>query len=89
MALHLVIHGLVQGVGYRESMCREAERLGVSGWVRNRRDRTVEAIIDGEPAQLDTLLEWTKRGPPSARVDRVDCTPASGRFVGFQRHPTR
>ena len=88
MAVHLIVHGLVQGVGYRESMCREAERLGVAGWVRNRRDRTVEAVIDGDSASVAKMLEWVRRGPPAARVDDVDTTEISDRFVGFERRPT-
>jgi len=67
----LRIHGLVQGVGYRESMRREAVRLNLSGWVRNRRDGTVEALVCGNAAQVELIVEWAKQGPRVARVDHV------------------
>ena len=70
-ARHLRISGLVQGVGYRYSMVIEARRLGVDGWVRNRVDGTVEAHIEGETVRCDALEAWARRGPPSARVDRI------------------
>jgi acylphosphatase len=70
--LHLVIHGRVQGVAYRASMLREAERLSVAGWVRNRDDGAVEALIHGAPEAVDALLQWAHRGPKHARIDRVD-----------------
>ena len=69
------IRGRVQGVGYRDSCAREAERLGVNGWVRNRLDGSVEALMLGPPAQLRQLVAWLHRGPPSARVDEVSLTP--------------
>ncbi len=68
---HLAIRGRVQGVWYRGAMQEEAERLGVGGWVRNRRDGTVEAELEGEPASVDALIDWARRGPPSARVEDV------------------
>lgn len=88
MALHLIVRGRVQGVGFRESMRYEAERLGVTGWVRNRRDLSVEAVIDGDEAKLAAMLDWVQRGPPSARVDSVDKSEISASFVGFERRPT-
>jgi acylphosphatase len=88
MARHLIIHGRVQGVGYRESLRAEAARLGVTGWVRNRRDGTVEAMVDGAPAALDAILAWAHRGPPAAHVTRVEEAAAEGRFSGFVRLPT-
>jgi len=77
---HLVVHGRVQGVFFRGAMQDEAERLGVTGWVRNRPDRTVEAEAQGERAVLDALIAWAHHGPPAARVTRVDVdwqTPAA------------
>ena len=68
MARHLVIRGRVQGVGYRESMRAEAASLGVTGWVRNRRDGTVEAVIAGPDAALDAMVAWAQRGPPDAQT---------------------
>lgn len=76
-AHHLSIHGLVQGVGFRESMCREAQRLGARGWVRNRLDGSVEAVVDGPPAACQALIAWARRGPRAARVTRVDVRPAT------------
>ena len=74
-ARHLVVHGRVQGVFFRDSMRAEAERLGVSGWVRNRRDLTVEAVIEGETTAVDALIAWAHRGPPDAQVTGVDRDP--------------
>lgn len=88
MAKLLRIHGRVQGVGYRESLRWEAECRGVTGWVRNRRDGTVEAAIDGAPDAIDALLEWCRAGPPAARVTAVEVSEIDGAFDGFDRLPT-
>lgn len=85
---HLVIQGRVQGVWYRESLRIEAERLGVTGWVRNRRDGSVEAMAQGEETAVDALIRWAWDGPPAARVDAIDSEPGSGEFTGFERLPT-
>ena len=61
--LRLVIHGRVQGVFFRDSMRREAIRLGIAGWVRNRSDGTVEATVQGEPDAVEAILRWAHRGP--------------------------
>ena len=88
MPRHLLIHGRVQGVGYRESMRIEAARLGVTGWVRNRRDGTVEAVIAGHDEAITVLTAWAHRGPPAAVVTDVDVAPADGTFAGFAVLPT-
>lgn len=67
----LIITGLVQGVGFRWSMQQEALRLGLSGWVRNRRDGDVEAVARGPEADLQALLQWAQHGPAAARVSEV------------------
>jgi acylphosphatase len=85
---HLLISGRVQGVWYRESMRLEAERLDVAGWVRNRRDGEVEAMVHGEEAAVEALIAWAWEGPPAARVDGIEATPAEGSFSGFERLPT-
>lgn len=81
--LHLVIHGRVQGVFFRDSMRHEAQRLGISGWVRNRNDGAVEAAVQGEPADVDMIVRWAHRGPESARVERVEIEPHDGSYSNF------
>jgi acylphosphatase len=72
MRLRVVVHGLVQGVFFRESARRAAFDLGVTGFVRNRPDGTVEIEAEGPRDRLDLLAEWAQHGPPSARVDRIE-----------------
>ncbi len=83
--LHLRIHGRVQGVRYRESMRREAERLNVAGWVRNAPDGSVEAVIQGSAAAVDALIQWARSGPPSAWVERIELDETHGQFSGFEK----
>jgi len=73
--LRLRISGHVQGVWYRGAMQREANRLGVLGWVRNLPDGSVEAVIEGAPSAVRTLSEWCKTGPPGAHVVRIVASP--------------
>lgn len=75
-ALHFAIRGRVQGVYFRASMVAEAQRLGLTGWVRNRHDGSVEAYACGKPAALDALVAWAEGGPPAARVDECVVSPA-------------
>ncbi|HKH24441.1 MAG TPA: acylphosphatase [Acidimicrobiales bacterium] len=72
-----VVSGLVQGVWYRQSCRREAERLGVSGWVRNRPDGRVELEAEGTRGAVDALLAWAHDGPPQAVVESVDVEPVA------------
>jgi len=83
---HLIITGMVQGVMFRYSTQDEAERLGLTGWVRNRRDGTVEAVAEGEKKKAEQLVEWCHHGPPHARVTRVDVDWAepTHEFEGFK-----
>jgi len=87
-ARHLIITGLVQGVGYRYSMVREAQRLGVTGWVRNRSDGSVEAVIEGAPEALAAMLNWARRGPSGAEVEHVEVELAEGGYSSFEQRPT-
>ena len=86
--LHLQIQGLVQGVGYRWSMVQAARRLGVAGWVRNREDGSVEAMVTGPQAAVDAFVAWARQGPRGARVDAVAIEPGAGRFEGFEQRPS-
>jgi acylphosphatase len=78
--VHLVVRGRVQGVFFRASTQREAKRLGLTGWVRNRPDGGVEVLAEGEEDGLKELIGWANRGPSAARVERVDVRWRS--FVG-------
>jgi acylphosphatase len=84
--VHLRIHGQVQGVFFRASTEAEARRLGLTGWVRNRPDGSVEVIAEGPKAKLEDLVAWCRRGPPRAQVDRVEVEwgEAAGEFSGFR-----
>ena len=82
--LRLVIHGRVQGVYFRDSMRREAQNLSVAGWVRNRSDGTVEAAVQGEPADVDAIVRWAHRGPDRAQVERVEIEPYEGSYTNFE-----
>ncbi|MDG5974077.1 acylphosphatase [Hydrogenophaga taeniospiralis CCUG 15921] len=85
---HLRITGRVQGVGYRWHMTDEARRLGLTGWVRNRRDGSVEAVVSGPAGAVHALIEWARRGPSLARVDEVVVGDAEGAFEGFEPRET-
>ena len=85
---HLHIRGVVQGVGYRGSMVQAAQQRGVQGWVRNRRDGSVEALLQGDSAAVDAMIAWCRRGPPSAVVAEVKVTEATGDYPGFETLPT-
>ena len=86
--LRLEIRGSVQGVGYRWSMVEEARRLGIRGWVRNRHDGSVEAMVAGPPEAVDQIVGWARRGPRSAAVAAVDVSAGEGSFDSFDPRPT-
>jgi acylphosphatase len=83
--LHGTVHGDVQGVGFRYFLMREAYRLGLRGWVRNRDDGTVEFVAEGDRADLEILKQAAETGPRMARVDRVDVgwSASEGGLDGF------
>lgn len=81
-----VVRGLVQGVFFRATTQETAQRLGLTGWVRNLRDGSVELVACGEPAKLDDLERWLWKGPPQARVQNVTATEmemAAQVYTGF------
>lgn len=85
------IHGRVQGVGFRDSTARKARQLGIRGWVRNRADGSVEALLLGPPEAIRPMKDWLKHGPSSARVDTLDLQPVAPPFPvveGFEQRPT-
>ena len=88
----LRIRGLVQGVGFRASLADEARLRGLAGWVRNRLDGTVEALVHGDTQELEALVAWARRGPRAARVDRVDVEDLSATHedvpAHFEQRPT-
>jgi acylphosphatase len=88
MATRLMISGRVQGVGYRQWMQAEAQRLGLAGWVRNRHDGSVEAVVDGPAHTVGELIEAARTGPPAARVDAIETEQTEGGFSGFEWRPT-
>ncbi len=84
----LVIRGRVQGVWFRESMRIEAGRLGVAGWVRNRMDGSVEAIVQGSAEAVEAITRWSRRGPEAAHVTGVEVSEAAGDYARFEKRPT-
>ena len=87
VARRLLIHGLVQGVSYRASAATEARRLELAGWVRNRRDGSVEALVAGPQTAVEAFTTWARRGPPAARVGEVEVFPADPVPAGFSVKP--
>jgi acylphosphatase len=87
--VHLRIEGRVQGVGYRYWLNREAGRNGLTGWVRNRSDGSVEALLKGDDAAVEAVIEACSRGPRMAVVDRVGRSDAADDgSVGFEQRAT-
>lgn len=73
--VHVVAHGRVQGVAFRDATRRAAASAGVAGWARNREDGTVEAVFEGEPDAVERLVTFVRRGPGHAGVTRLDVQP--------------
>jgi acylphosphatase len=83
--VHLLIKGRVQGVGYRANARRRAYQLDLKGWVRNLRDGSVEALVEGKKEQVDKFVRWCHRGPTMAHVQSIQVTEEepTGEFSGF------
>jgi acylphosphatase len=91
VSVQLRIRGTVQGVGYRYALRREARRLGAHGWVRNRADGSVEALVQGEKPAVEALIAWARSGPPAAHVtelEAVAAAPEEALTGGFELRPT-
>ena len=88
IARRLVVRGRVQGVGYRNYLEYKAGQLGVKGWVRNRRDGSVEAIVQGSLAAIAEIIECAKRGPRAAEVSTVEISNCEDEFDSFNIRPT-
>jgi acylphosphatase len=81
----VVVHGRVQGVGFRVSLASRARARGVGGWVRNRPDGTVEAVLEGDDDAVRAVVEWCRNGPRGARADAVDVVEeAPEGFASFE-----
>ena len=85
---NLRIRGHVQGVGFRMYLVRKARQLGLSGWVRNRVDGSVEADVQGPAAAVDALIAAAQRGPPGSVVNGVQVSDSNGAYRGFDTRPT-
>jgi acylphosphatase len=82
-----IAHGRVQGVFFRETVRRRAEAAGVAGWVQNNRDGTVEAVFEGEPEDVERLVDFMRLGPSGARVERVELVSEEPEGLsGFTTH---
>lgn len=82
VARRVLVHGRVQGVFFRDSTRREADRHGVAGWVTNRDDGTVEALFEGDPRDVEALVTWCRTGPSRAEVAQVDVQDAEPSGLG-------
>lgn len=88
MTKNLRIAGHVQGVGFRDFMQRRAHALGVTGWVRNRMDGSVEAVVQGSADAVNQMIEMAHQGPRSAHVTDIRVSDADGQFTAFEMRPT-
>jgi acylphosphatase len=92
VTVRLIVTGRVQGVGYRDALTKEAQRLGISGWVRNRRDGRVEAVLQGTQDAVHAAIAWARHGPALARVLEVGThwqgDDAPDKYSNFEIRPT-
>ena len=85
MRRRVIVHGSVQGVGFRYAVRRAAAARGLSGWIRNRPDGTVEAVFEGDPAAVERLVRFCREGPGGAEVDRIELADEAPQgFRGFE-----
>lgn len=82
--VHLIIKGQVQGVGYRYFLETEADRRGLEGWVRNRRDGSVEAVVKGHERAIDALIAACRKGPPASKVSSVEVSEADSEALNLR-----
>jgi acylphosphatase len=80
----ILVSGRVQGVGFRYALADVARECSVTGWVRNRRDGRVEALLAGTAEAVDRVIGWARQGPPAAKVSAVEVEPATGSFDNFE-----
>jgi acylphosphatase len=83
IACRIVINGRVQGVGFRYALADEARSRMLGGWVRNRRDGTVEALLAGTQDEVEAVIAWARHGPPAARVTSVEVEPTTSELDEF------
>lgn len=90
IARRIIVAGRVQGVGFRDALIERATVLGLTGWVRNRRDGTVEALLQGATRAVESAIDWARVGPPAARVTGLDVHGAEPELTSssFERLPT-
>ena len=89
MIRRLLVHGRVQGVWYRGWAVENARALGLAGWVRNRRDGSVEMLIQGEQEAVEAMIARCREGPPAARVERIEVADSDEAApAGFEARPT-
>jgi len=88
VTLRVIIRGRVQGVGFRYAFAEEASSRRLRGWVRNRRDGCVEAIVSGPAAEVEAIVAWSRRGPGAAQVTAIETAAADGDFARFEIEPT-
>lgn len=88
MTRRIRVHGRVQGVGFRFFVERKARELGLTGWVRNRYDGSVEAVVQGSPEAVDAMIAAARRGPRAAEVSALEVEEADGQFARFEILPS-
>ncbi len=81
-ARRIIVHGMVQGVGFRWNCARVADELGLTGWAVNLDDGTVEVLVEGEAEAVERMVDWCRRGPRHARVTRVEVSEPAPRGLG-------